>query len=56
VVKSAPGVEHWHGASAEIGATHIAITPARSTGTKWLGKVTDAQYGAHAVVHSGQAE
>jgi len=28
VIKSAPGVEHWHGGSSERGVTHIAITPA----------------------------
>jgi len=33
VIKSAPGVEHWHGASSEIGVTHIAITPTGEGGT-----------------------
>jgi quercetin dioxygenase-like cupin family protein len=46
VIKSAPGVEHWHGASSEIGMTHIAITPASENGTVWLQKVTNAEYGA----------
>ena len=46
VIKSAPGVEHWHGASSEIGMTHITITPASESGTVWLLKVTDAEYGA----------
>ena len=49
IVESAPGVEHWHGAAAEIGTTHIAITPVNDSGTKWLEKVTDKEYGAHAV-------
>jgi quercetin dioxygenase-like cupin family protein len=31
VVKVAPGVEHWHGAADEIGATLIAITPVRKS-------------------------
>ena len=46
VVKSGPGVEHWHGASSENGMTHLAITPASEGGTAWLQKVTDAEYGA----------
>ena len=46
VIKTAPGVEHWHGASSEIGMTHIAITPASEGGTVWLQKVTDTEYGA----------
>jgi quercetin dioxygenase-like cupin family protein len=29
VVKSLAGVEHWHGAAAEIGATYLAITPVK---------------------------
>lgn len=44
IVKSAPGVEHWHGAAAEIGTTHIAITPVSETSTKWLEKVSDKEY------------
>lgn len=48
VVKSARGVEHWHGAAAEIGVTHFAITPVGEAGTKWLEKVTDKDYGAEA--------
>jgi quercetin dioxygenase-like cupin family protein len=56
VVKSAPGVEHWHGASAEIGATHIAITPVKDSGTQWLEKVTDKDYGAEAVALARKAE
>jgi len=27
IIKSAPGIEHWHGAANEIGITYIAITP-----------------------------
>jgi quercetin dioxygenase-like cupin family protein len=48
VVKSPAGAEHWHGAASEIGVTHIAITPVSESGTKWLEKVTDAEYGAPA--------
>ena len=56
VVKGATGVEHWHGAAAEIGATHIAITPVNEAGTKWLEKVTDKEYGAEAVELPRHAE
>jgi quercetin dioxygenase-like cupin family protein len=48
IVKSAAGVEHWHGAAAEIGTTHIAITPLHESGTKWLEKVSDKEYAARA--------
>lgn len=48
VVKSAAGIEHWHGAASEIGATQIAISPVNDAGTKWLEKVTDQEYGAEA--------
>jgi quercetin dioxygenase-like cupin family protein len=27
VIKAAPGVEHWHGASSENGVTYVSITP-----------------------------
>ena len=41
-----PGVKHWHGASATIGMTHIAIAEALDGKTvDWMEKVTDAQYG-----------
>jgi quercetin dioxygenase-like cupin family protein len=29
VIKSAPGVEHWHGAGSETGVTVVSITPRR---------------------------
>jgi quercetin dioxygenase-like cupin family protein len=56
VVKSAAGIEHWHGAAAEIGATHIAITPVKEPGTQWLEKVTDKDYGAEAVAPARKPE
>ena len=56
IVKSAPGVEHWHGAASEIGTTHIAITPGNESGTKWLEKVTDKEYSADAVALKKHAE
>jgi quercetin dioxygenase-like cupin family protein len=44
VIKCLPGVEHWHGASAQSGFIYIATTPAQKGKTIWLQKVTDAQY------------
>jgi len=56
VVKSSPGVERWHGAAAEIGASHIAITPVNAARTQWLDEVTDNEYGVAAVVPQKKAE
>jgi len=56
VVKIAPGVEHWHGAAAEIGARHLSITPTSAAGIQWLGKVTDPEYGAQAVTPVHKSE
>jgi quercetin dioxygenase-like cupin family protein len=41
----APGVKHWHGATATTAMTHIAIQE-RLNGSPvtWLEKVTDGQY------------
>ena len=40
-----PGVRHWHGATATIGMSHIAISEALDGKTvDWLEKVSDAQY------------
>ena len=44
VIKSAPGVEHWHGASSEIGVTHIAITPVSEGGTHGCRIAADMEY------------
>ncbi len=46
VIKSGPGLEHWHGAASEIGVTQFVITPVGETATVWLHKVTDAEYTA----------
>ncbi len=51
VIKTAPGIEHWHGAASEIGVTYIAITPDNESGTVWLQKVTLQEYGAEPVEH-----
>jgi hypothetical protein len=41
-----PGVKHWHGATATIGMSHIAISEALEGKTvDWLEKVTNAQFG-----------
>ena len=47
VVRTPPGLKHWHGASPHTAMTHIALQE-RSDGTAvdWLEKVSDAQYGA----------
>lgn len=45
VVHIPPGVKHWHGASATVGMTHIAIAEALDGKTvEWMEKVSDAQY------------
>ena len=44
VVKCAPGVAHWHGASPDSGVTYLSTTPAQHGKTIWLGKLTDQEY------------
>jgi len=45
VVSIPPGVKHWHGASATVGMTHIAIAEALDGKTAdWMEKVTAEQY------------
>lgn len=44
IIKCLPGVEHWHGASAETGVTYLATSPAQKGATVWLQKVTDEEY------------
>lgn len=47
VVWIPPGVKHWHGASATMAMTHIAIAEALDgKAADWLEKVSDEQYGA----------
>lgn len=47
VVWFPPGEKHWHGASATIGMTHIAIAETLDgKAVDWLEQVSDEQYGA----------
>ncbi len=44
VIKCAPGVEHWHGASPGSSFAYIAVTPTQKGGTIWLEPVSDKDY------------
>ncbi|MDO9412008.1 MAG: cupin domain-containing protein [Pseudolabrys sp.] len=47
VVWFPPGEKHWHGASATIGMTHIAIAETLDgKAVDWLEQVSDEQYGS----------
>jgi quercetin dioxygenase-like cupin family protein len=47
IVWIAPGVKHWHGASATCAMTHIAIAESLDgRAVDWLEQVTDAEYAA----------
>ena len=46
VIKSAPGVEHWHAAAPESTFAYIAVTPTAKGKTIWLKPVTDEEYKA----------
>jgi quercetin dioxygenase-like cupin family protein len=46
-VSIAPGVVHWHGATATSTFAHLAINPSASQGApNWLQPVTDEEYQA----------
>ena len=46
IVSIPPGVKHWHGATATIAMTHIAISEALNGKTvDWMEHVSDEQYG-----------
>ena len=46
VIKCPPNVEHWHGASPEIGLQQLYIVPNTAKGIViWRQKVTDEEYG-----------
>jgi quercetin dioxygenase-like cupin family protein len=44
VIKCAPGVEHWHGATPQSGFAYIAVTPTQKGKTIWLEPVSDRDY------------
>lgn len=44
IVKCAPGVVHWHGASPKSGVTYLATSPAQNGKTIWFYRVTDQEY------------
>lgn len=44
VIKCAPGVEHWHGATPNSGFAYIAVTPTQKGKTIWLEPVSDKDY------------
>lgn len=47
VIKCMPGVEHWHGASAESGASYMATYSTFKGATVWLEKVSDEDYNSN---------
>ena len=44
VIKCAPGVEHWHGATPGGTFAYIAVTPTQKGKTIWLEPVSDKDY------------
>jgi quercetin dioxygenase-like cupin family protein len=44
VIKCAPGVEHWHGASPDSNFAYIAVTPTQKGKTIWLEPVSEKDY------------
>lgn len=44
IIKCAPGVEHWHGATPNSEFAYVAISPSDKGKTIWLQKVTDEEY------------
>jgi quercetin dioxygenase-like cupin family protein len=48
VVKCAPNVDHWHGASPTNQLNHVAINPNTEKGiVVWLAKVTEQEYNSY---------
>jgi 4-carboxymuconolactone decarboxylase len=47
VIKCLPGVEHWHGASAEHAASYMATYSTFKGATVWLEKVSDEDYNSN---------
>ncbi|MBB6503890.1 quercetin dioxygenase-like cupin family protein [Sphingomonas endophytica] len=46
VIRSMPGVEHWHGATPTSPFAYFAVTPTQKGKTIWLKPVTKAEYAA----------
>lgn len=45
VIRIAPGIVHWHGASSDSDFTHIAVNTNTHKGiVEWLERVTDEEY------------
>ena len=44
VIKCAPGVEHWHGATPNSGFAYIPVTPTQKGKTIWLEAVSNKDY------------
>lgn len=44
VIKSAPGVEHWHAAAPKSTFAYVAVTPTQKGKTIWLEPVSDKDY------------
>ena len=44
VIKCAPGLEHWHGATPNDSFAYIAVTPTAKGKTIWLEPVADKDY------------
>lgn len=44
VIKCLPNVEHWHGASAYVGVTYMAVYSTKNGKTVWLKPVTNEEY------------
>lgn len=46
VIRSMPGVEHWHGATPTSPFAYLAVTPTQKGRTIWLKPVTKTEYDA----------
>jgi quercetin dioxygenase-like cupin family protein len=44
VIKSASGMEHWHGAAPDSTFAYIAVTPTQKGKTIWLKPVSEEEY------------
>ncbi len=44
VIKCAPGIEHWHGATPRSSFAYIAVTPIQKGKAIWLEPVSDKDY------------